>query len=543
MVHMFSGVVAVLLISCADETPTALPSPTPTATSIPTPAPTFTHTPIPTPTFTPRPTATPTPTPMSEPTATPIPISTPTAEEIAIARLAEIIPWVAVNPPDSYHLHTKENLTSIWLLDANLGAAVARLPWLKDGVDSVESSVTLHMARLASADTDIARMVASLPSFSDDITATEVQALGNLTRISHIDHQLAESIVGLPWFSDDITATEAQTLRGLTRISHTDPQLAESILELPQLAESIANLLWFNGQITFHGDEALRLLARISHTDPQVVELIVGLPWFSDDITATEVQALDNLARISPANLELAKQILSSSRFEVESNALSTLRRSALRDPELVSYLSEYAISESGGVGGLVLAGINHILKAMKQRDNWNYDLDLEDPWWSRLLSQPWFTDGLNKEELVLIGALSFISHPQLYNDLVQTPFTRSSTMSLPLAGNVNLWIFQPKPFHHSQEDMLPMLEDSVRIMEEFMGVPFPVSDVILVIPIIGPEVDHGIGGGAHWGRYITVTRYETSPLHDIWQVTNRELYTTRLLTTTLKVNSALPGS
>ena len=42
------------------------------------------------------------------------------------------------------------------------------------------------------------------------------------------------------------------------------------------------------------------------------------------------------------------------------------------------------------------------------------------------------------------------------------------------------------------------------------MGVPFPVTDVILVVPIRGPEMDHGIGG-KHWGggRFITVARHE----------------------------------
>ena len=62
-----------------------------------------------------------------------------------------------------------------------------------------------------------------------------------------------------------------------------------------------------------------------------------------------------------------------------------------------------------------------------------------------------------------------------------------------------------------------------MRIMEEFMGAPFPVADVILVVPIIGPEVDHGIGGGGHWGDFITVTRYETLVADSFWTVTNWE--------------------
>ena len=350
-----------------------------------------------------------------------------------------------MNPPDSYHYEAKLRLTRIWLLDADLADAVARLPWLEDGADSVEASVTRDMARLARADTDIARMTASLA-----------------------------------WLADEPTVWEREAIQSLAYLASPDPQLAESIL---------------------------------------------GLPWFSDDITEMEVDALDDLTGISSTNLELAKRIISSSKFaddisEVESSTLYRLKRIGLRDPELAAHWGEYAINESGP---LVLHGINTILYAMdREYDLYDssdyyddYDLNVEDDWWGRLTAQPWFADGLDKEEIASVYVLRFIANSsklgKLYNDLVKTPFIQSATVSLPLAGEVNLWAFQTQPFDPRQ-DLLPRLEDSVRILEEFMGVPFPVTNVILAVPIIGPEVDHGIGGGAHWGKFITVTRYEPGP-------------------------------
>ena len=416
------------------------------------------------------------------------------------------------------------------MLDADLGDAVARLPWLEDGVDSVESSVTLYMARLASADIDVARTMASLPWFSDNITNREYQVILGLARISRTNPrlaesivgipQLAESIVGIPWFNQHVKIGGDEALDALTRIARIDPQLVELIVDIPWFRDDLSHFasverdsLYIEGDIE---NEALELLTRIAQIDPQLVEIIVRIPWFRDDITIGEYIALHGLTRISSTDIELAKRIISSSGFadgisKVEFEALHDLGEIALRDPELALHLGEYAINGTGNLGLNAISTIFSII-------------DTEDDSWDRLTEQPWFTDGLDNEELALVAVLdSIISHPQLYNDLIQTSFTRSATVSLPLAREVNLWVFQPQPFHHSQEDVLPMLEDSVQITEEFMEVPFPVTDVILVIPIVGPEVDHGIEGGKHWGSFITVTRYETSPPHDIWLVTDWE--------------------
>ena len=248
-----------------------------------------------------------------------------------------------MNPPDSYHAETVSRLARIWLRDADLGDAVARLPWLEGRVDSVEASVIRDMARLARADIDIARKTTSLA--------------------------------------------------------------------------------WVANQPTVLGGEAIQSLTSLVSADPQLAKLIVDLPWFSDDIRYTELDAIDDLTRISSTDFELAKRILSSPKFaddinKIEADALSTLRNLALRDAVLLSLWGEYAISESGDVTGLVLDGINHILRAMNQRDNWihnsgydnEYDLDLEDHWWSQLLLQPWFVDGLDKEELALVGVLGYLS-------------------------------------------------------------------------------------------------------------------------------------
>ena len=141
----------------------------------------------------------------------------------------------------------------------------------------------------------------------------------------------------------------------------------------------------------------------------------------------------------------------------------------------------------------------------------------------------------IKTDVLLFSTGLSDTSGGLLYDDFVQSPFTQSATVSLPLAGDVNLWIFQPTPFP-PDEDLLAMLEDSVRLSEDFMGAPFPVTDVIMLVPIISPGIDHRIGGGGYWGAFIHVTRYEPIPA-------DREPIYHEVATTTSRAGSVPRGS
>ena len=65
------------------------------------------------------------------------------------------------------------------------------------------------------------------------------------------------------------------------------------------------------------------------------------------------------------------------------------------------------------------------------------------------LTKQPWFADGLNPEVAAIISALGYVNYhlSTLYADLLQSRFTSTETISLPLDGRVNIWAFQNVPF------------------------------------------------------------------------------------------------
>ena len=91
------------------------------------------------------------------------------------------------------------------------------------------------------------------------------------------------------------------------------------------------------------------------------------------------------------------------------------------------------------------------------------------------LADVPWFADGLDDEEKALLEVLPTMSRvsPDMYIDLVLTRHTRSAAISLPLAGEVDLWAFQPTAFPPG-ENLIEILEGAVRITEGFIGAPFP---------------------------------------------------------------------
>ena len=136
-------------------------------------------------------------------------------------------------------------------------------------------------------------------------------------------------------------------------------------------------------------------------------------------------------------------------------------------------------------------------------------DLDL-------LRRQPWFTDGLDAEERAFIVALAKVAGSgTLFRDLLATRYTQSTTISLPLAGEVRLWVFHHGPLSPGQ-DILALMEHSVRGVERMMAVPFPRSDIILLL-INAPEYGQTALGGVNLGDSLTIFRdSERFPLADL---------------------------
>ena len=360
--------------------------------------------------------------------------------------------------------------------DVDAARLVSSLAWLADEVNQDENVALQALANLVLIDFQLAEAITHLSWFRDDITLYESQALRALVVINF---RLAETITRLSWFRDDITLYESQALQALMVIDF-------------QLAEAITRLSWFRDDITLYESQALRALVVI---DFQLAEAITRLSWFRDDITLYESQALRALDVFSLDHPELAKQLPSSDRFAdditvFELLALRALGEIAHRNPQLALNWGRDAISSKGDLGIHVLSSISRLVQ-------------LESDSWNQLSRQPWFVDGLDDEETAFVTVLGLAAegNQELYHDLLQTHFTLAGSVSLPLAGDVRIWVFQTTPFP-PYDDVLQTIDDTVRIAEGFMEVPFPTNEIILLIQNeIYP---------AHFGYFMSLPRIYT---------------------------------
>ena len=129
------------------------------------------------------------------------------------------------------------------------------------------------------------------------------------------------------------------------------------------------------------------------------------------------------------------------------------------------------------------------------------------------LISQPWFTDGLDAEERAFIVAIDKITGVDaLYTDLVTLPrHTRSQVITLPLAGDVTIWAFSNKPLG---AEFLEAAERGLRGAEALMGAPFPSTDII-ILSLTLDDCNDGLCGGANFVDSLVLVAEAGLPLGD----------------------------
>ena len=326
------------------------------------------------------------------------------------------------------------------------------MPWVADGMSEGETIAVETVGGIATNDTELANMVAVLPWFADDITEKELEALSAFERIASTEAELAKTLVALPWFADEIADDERWALVNLYDIAAADSELANMVASLP----------WFTDGITKDEQHAFNELVPIALTDAELAKMLAALPWFADEITDDERWALVDLHYIATTDSEVAK-IVANLPWEGDD----------------ITEIESYVL---GSLASVAAQGTDAF---------------------DRLTSQLWFTDGLDKEEQALIVTLGDLAsrNTNLYDDLLRTYFTQRKKVSLPLGGDINIRVFQAHPFP-PDEDLLTIIEDTARITEDFMQVPFPMHDIILLIT----ASEYGIEGG-HYGTHMTLQR------------------------------------
>ena len=110
------------------------------------------------------------------------------------------------------------------------------------------------------------------------------------------------------------------------------------------------------------------------------------------------------------------------------------------------------------------------------------------------LMTQPWFTDGLDAEERAFIVVIDKVTGVDaLFTDLVTSPRHASAQLiTLPLAGEVTIWAFSNQPL---QGGLLESAARGVRGVEALMIAPFPSTDIIILSLTVDDCADAPCGG------------------------------------------------
>ncbi len=219
------------------------------------------------------------------------------------------------------------------------------------------------------------------------------------------------------------------------------------------------------------------------------------IPWYSDPPYPLAVSPIREIWQRDP---ELGRAVaqapwIADGLDPLEDDAVYGLGHLADHDPALALRMLSYTLEEPVRSRNTWLL---HTLGRMNTEHEESFDL---------LIGQPWFTDGLDAGERAFISAVSHTTGiDALYRGLLAERFTRSATISLPLAGEVELWVFSndaPSP----DEDVLALVERGARGAERLMGAPFPWTDLI----VLSLDVDaYNIGhGGVNWGDSVVLLR------------------------------------
>lgn len=216
--------------------------------------------------------------------------------------------------------------------------------------------------------------------------------------------------------------------------------------------------------------QAAEIVIELWLDHPEVAEALALTRWFGDGINNRDLENLDSLLSLVAKDPSVALEVAASSWF---SDSLNEEERALLgwlgRRAESPSFTNEHP--EHGG--SLSRDLVRYFL----------YTRFWEPDHVDAFAEEPWFKDGLNPIEMAFIVASSSTAreHPALHTALLEARFAATRSISLPLRGNVTIWVFQNTRFAEG-DGVLDVIEKTARELERFFEDPFPTTDIIVVL-------------------------------------------------------------
>ena len=284
------------------------------------------------------------------------------------------------------------------------------------------------------------------------------------------------------------------------------------------LGETVARLPWVQDGIAADTSDgfdnerhALEFALSIASGNPQLAREVVGRAWFSDGVDPGDGETLVTIASQGINNPERAADILrvrSAVRGAIAANprALQRLYTMADRGLDFTLDTIERANQLDGDMGPFFVRSMVSFQGFADER--------------SLLFAQPWFADGLSQQEAALIvplpstfqnNPLQRMFAPELYSTLVKSGLVQHKAVSLPLAGDIDIWVIQNAPLP-ADEDLAGRIEQAARFAEDIFQRPFPATDIIGLV-VIPSQGDSFSEKGLYDQTHFWLVRYPGEPL------------------------------
>ena len=417
------------------------------------------------------------------------------------------------------------------LEDSSAAEAIRALPWMEDGITDVGGDEwpggfvedeTAHVMGLI----DMARranlsfwVFVDIPWVRDGYDRFEWPIIADLQEMARLDDGATARVLGMPFLAipgygdEPITSLllEVARRRSLQRLlsSHwlaggiREGQLAAvalANLEVrgPDAADALNRLDWLRDGIDPSEQDVILSLVDAAIDSHALFPALVARTWVQDGLTPDEKEVVDLLSTM--ASTPAAGTGRADAATPLQILDMSFLEEIEPLDVAALSALS--AIMLSSGKDALQL-----------------------------VLSHQELRGGITDEWTNLVAVTSLASRYSGLLEVLLDPERTSvdqEVIELPLAGRVGLSVIESRVsdeqyFALSVEALLePMdlLEHAVRTYEEFMGVAFPKSDVVLLVADLegfgGGEYGHG-AIASRWRSSADTIAHETAHL---WNVT-----------------------
>ncbi len=420
---------------------------------------------------------------------------------------------------------------------------VASYDWAVDGIDEPEVAflrrLTLLFEHAGTEDAVALQTVLGYEWITDGVIVSELDFVRKIAYLfnasSQEDAQAITIISEYPWLADSVEGFyERDALRAFDALLR--PQGSQYVV--PQ--ETILAFDWVSDGMSVYGDvyehialaDLVETILLLASERPELMVSFVESEWLLDSLSFEERDGLSRVRDIVP-DIKLLNRLVDALPYTVNDE----LTNISVGDEWLQGQFSDSFLEELHSTQQILAQRISLIDRVSNALDvapefAWLQDglspMEMEwllafnelfdvigQPEALNFASLPWFQDNIDAFDMSVMNLLMWrklILRPEIadlnlsadgisendgfylmalgdalnrsehqYQDLLNQHHIASRTLTMPLAGDIDVTVVRHTPFPNN-DPTLDLTEDIALQLEEFMGVPFPLDNILILI-------------------------------------------------------------